>query len=53
MAEMDAHREQLARLSAFGIAARYPGVKADRQTAEDSIKIANEVRIIVRTKLGL
>jgi HEPN domain-containing protein len=53
IAELDAHREGLARLSAFGIAARYPGAQADQQAAEDSIKIAGEVRLIVRSKLGL
>ena len=53
LAELGDHREQLARLSAFGIAARYPGVQADRQAAEESIKITAEVRLIVRAKLGL
>jgi HEPN domain-containing protein len=53
LTEIDAQRHELARLSAFGIAARYPGVQADRQAAEDSIKIAGEVRTVVRSKLGL
>jgi hypothetical protein len=37
----------------FGVAARYPGVQADRAATEDALKIADNVRIVIRTKLGI
>ncbi|MBI4641519.1 MAG: HEPN domain-containing protein [Candidatus Tectomicrobia bacterium] len=50
--ELDSQRQQLAHLSTFGIAARYPGTQADQQDAEDATRIAREVRAVVRIKLG-
>ena len=46
-------KPQLAHLSTFGIAARYPGVQADRYAAESAMRIGEEVRTAVRSSLGL
>jgi HEPN domain-containing protein len=46
-------RDDLARLSVFGIAARYPGVRADEQAADEAMQIAAKVRAFIRTELGL
>jgi HEPN domain-containing protein len=53
LSELDPERQQLAHLSTFGIAARYPGVQADRQATEDALKIADNVRNVIRAKLGV
>ncbi|MBI3989808.1 MAG: HEPN domain-containing protein [candidate division NC10 bacterium] len=50
--ELDSQRQPLAHLSTFGIAARYPGMSADRQAAENAMSTAKEVRAVVRAKLG-
>src|SRR5215813_8228782 len=46
-------KPQLAHLSTFGIAARYPGVQADQPAAESAMRIGEEVRTAVRVSLGL
>jgi HEPN domain-containing protein len=46
-------KPQLAHLSTFGIAARYPGVQADQHAAESAMRIGEEVRKAVRLSLGL
>jgi HEPN domain-containing protein len=51
--ELDPLRPQLAHLSIFGIASRYPGTQADQQAAEDAMRTAEEVRTLLRAKLGL
>ncbi len=51
--ELDSQRRQLARLSTFGIAARYPGAQADQQAAEDAIRTAEKVRAAARARMGL
>jgi hypothetical protein len=51
--ELDSERQQLAHLSTFGIAARYPGVQADRAATDEALKIADNVRNVIRTKLGI
>ncbi len=51
--ELDPLKPRLAHLSIFGIASRYPGVKADRQAAEEAMTTAEEVRAVVRAKFGL
>ena len=51
--ELDPLKPRLAHLSVFGIASRYPGVKADRQVAEEAMTTVEEVRAVVRTKFGL
>jgi HEPN domain-containing protein len=53
LAGFESLREGLARLSTFGIAARYPGVQADAQAAEDAMGTAEQVRGMVRARLGL
>ena len=51
--ELEGIRSGLAYLSPFAIAARYPGVHTDRQVAERACDIAEQVRAIIREKLGL
>lgn len=51
--ELDPLRPRLAHLSTFGITTRYPGVQADRRAADEALKTAEEVRTVMRTKLGL
>jgi len=51
--ELDLLKPRLARLSVFGIAARYPGVRADQKAATEALQTAEEVRTILRGKLGL
>ncbi|MDA1141696.1 MAG: HEPN domain-containing protein [Planctomycetota bacterium] len=46
-------KPRMAHLSTFGIAARYPGVEANRQDAVEAIEIAREIRAAVRSRLGL
>jgi len=46
-------KAQLASLSAFSVAAHYPGIQANRQAGDDAVRIAQQVRSLVRTKLGL
>lgn len=53
LSELDSLRPQLAHLSTFGIATRYPGTQADEEAAKDAIQITEVVRTVVRTKLGL
>jgi HEPN domain-containing protein len=50
---LDALRSQLAHLSTFGIAARYPGTRADRAAADQALQTAEQVRTTVRIALGL
>lgn len=50
--ELDPLRPQLAHLSIFGIAIRYPGAQADQQAAASAMRTAEEVRSVVRAKLG-
>jgi HEPN domain-containing protein len=46
-------REDLAYLSDFAVAYRYPGESADRSTAADARKRCRRFRFAVRTALGL
>lgn len=46
-------RADLAQLGTFGIAARYPGVRADKESAELAVRIARRVRTVIREALGL
>lgn len=52
-ASLEPIRADLAYLSTFGIAARYPGADADEQIADDALHIAGEVRRLVRNILNL
>lgn len=51
--ELDAIRGELARLSTYGIAARYPGVRADRKASRSALATAEKVRKAVRNRMGL
>ena len=51
--ELDPLKPRLAHLSVFGIASRYPGVRADQQAGEEALTTAEEVRTVVRAKFGL
>ena len=53
LSELHSYSPQLAYLSALGISARYPGVQASQQVARDALEISEEVRNIIRDKLGL
>ncbi|MER3514704.1 MAG: DNA-binding protein [Chloroflexota bacterium] len=46
-------RHQLAHLSVFGIATRYPGAQADQLAAQGAVTSAQAVRTVIRMKLGL
>jgi len=50
--DLDAMRRELARLTTFGVAARYPGMQADPEAAETAISTAEAVRAVVRARLG-
>lgn len=50
--DLDLIKSRLAQLGTLGIAARYPGVHADRPAAEAAMTTAAEVRIAVRRRLG-
>ena len=51
--ELDPWRQALVHLSTFGIATRYPGVQADQPAAEDTVRVAEAVRTVIRSKLEL
>jgi HEPN domain-containing protein len=51
--ELDPLKPRFARLSVFGTASRYPGVKADQQAGEEALTTAEEMRAVVRAKFGL
>lgn len=51
--DLKSHKEQLARLSVFDIASRYPGRQADREAADDSMKRVELIRTILRSRFGL
>lgn len=51
LSEPDTMSEALARLTTFGVAARYPGIEADSGAARSAREIAEAVRSVVRAKL--
>lgn len=51
--ELDALKPELAHLSTFGLATRYPGAEADRSATKEAMKTAETVRSVIRAKLGL
>jgi HEPN domain-containing protein len=51
--ELDPLKPELAQLSTFGLATRYPGAQADRSATKEAMKTAETVRSIIRTKLGI
>ena len=50
--ELEGKRDALARPTAFGVAARYPGLQADASAAKDATGTAEIVRGAVRARLG-
>ena len=51
--EFKSFRPRLAELSVFGIAARYPGARADREAAQGAIDTAQKVRAVMRRRFGV
>ena len=51
--EIDAKQADLGYLSPLGIVARYPGTETDPQMAANALRIAGEVRAIMRSRLGI
>jgi hypothetical protein len=50
--QLDARAAELARLTILGVAARYPGLRADQEAACEAMRTAEAVRVAVRTGLG-
>lgn len=50
--ELDALRPQLAYLTPFAVATRYPGVPADAKAGATTISVARQIRSIVRGRFG-
>jgi HEPN domain-containing protein len=53
LTELDGLVQDLDSLTTLGIEVRYPGMNADEHVANDLVRIAGEVRSVVRSKLGL
>lgn len=53
LSELAKQKEDLARLTSFAVAVRYPGAQADRAAAEHALRITRSVRSIIRRKLGI
>jgi HEPN domain-containing protein len=51
--ELDHLVLDLVSLTNIGIEARYPGRSTDRNIAQDMMRIAGEVRTVIRSRLGL
>lgn len=51
--ELELYRESLSYLTQFAVAFRYPGESANREQAQRAVKIMQELRSILRQKLGL
>lgn len=51
--ELASHKPTLLQLSSFGMAVRYPGADADQKAAEGAMQVAEAVRAVIRSKLGL
>ena len=50
--ELGLSRSELARLSTFGVATRYPGMDADPEASREAMDTAASVRRAVREGLG-
>jgi HEPN domain-containing protein len=50
--ELEATRQTLAELTTFGVAARYPGIRADAEAAHTAVAAAEVVRTAIRARLG-
>lgn len=53
LSELDVLKPELAHLSTFGLAIRYPGAEADRSATKEAMTTAEIVRSVIRAKLGL
>jgi HEPN domain-containing protein len=53
LAVLEPFASELAVLSTIGAAVRYPGALADREAADDAIRISGEVRAAIAHKLGI
>jgi HEPN domain-containing protein len=53
LGELDAYQNALRYVSTLGIAARYPGMRATDQITQRAIRLAGEVRSVIRLKFGL
>lgn len=51
--ELAVQRPKLLRLGSFGLAVRYPGTYANQIVAEQALQLAEDVRTVIRSKLGL
>jgi HEPN domain-containing protein len=51
--ELELCAENLAYLNQFAVAFRYPGESANREQAKRAVKIAKELRLILRQKFNL
>ena len=51
--ELDPLTPDLVALTNIGIEARYPGMNTDKNIASNMMRVAEEVRTVVRAKLGL
>ncbi|MEZ8220439.1 HEPN domain-containing protein [Candidatus Fervidibacteria bacterium JGI MDM2 JNZ-1-D12] len=51
--ELDAIRAELARLSEYAVLPRYPGMTLTQQQVDEAMRTAEQVRKVVRNKLGL
>ncbi|MBM3747354.1 MAG: HEPN domain-containing protein [Acidobacteria bacterium] len=50
--ELEAARQTLAELSTYGVAARYPGIRADAEAGRSAMSAAEVVRSAIRPRLG-
>lgn len=51
--ELEPRNKKLKDLTELGINARYPGTETGREAAENGLRLAREVRAVVRAKLEL
>jgi HEPN domain-containing protein len=52
-ASLDLHRDLLIQLDRYAVRYRYPGASAERAEAKEAVRIARQIRAILRQKLGL
>ncbi len=51
--ELASLKAELGSLGSFSVAARYPGVQADKEAGQKAVRAAEQVRTAVRARLGL
>ncbi len=52
-ASLDLHRDLLIHLDRYAVRYRYPGALAEKEEAKETVRIARQVRSVLRQKLGL